>query len=58
MIWEDAIEKAKENLGLSGYTNNWNAVTEEARRIISEHRTKTIKPDNFLKKEMKDGTQC
>ena len=36
--WEDAIDEAKEELGISGYTKNWNEVVERAKEILEEKR--------------------
>jgi len=40
MIWEDAIEEAKINLGIYSYTNDWDSVVDEAKRILSEEKSR------------------
>jgi len=38
MEWDEAIEEAKEELGISGYTNNWDEVVETAKDIIAQEK--------------------
>lgn len=33
MIWEEAVEEAKEELGISGWTDEWDGVIEKAKEI-------------------------
>ena len=40
MIWEDALARAKEELGISEYTSNWDEVLETARKIMSKEASK------------------
>jgi len=40
MIWEEAIEEAKGNLGICGYTNDWDSVVNEAKKILSKEKSK------------------
>jgi len=40
MIWEDAIEEAKEELGVTGWTNNWDEVMTSAKSIMSLENSK------------------
>ena len=36
MDWDEAIEEAKDELGISGYTSNWDEVVETAQDILDE----------------------
>ena len=54
-MWDDAIERAKENLGIIGYTEDFDEVVDEAKKQHEDFiKSLTIKPNDFLN-EVREG---
>ena len=56
MNWDEAIEEAKEELGISGYTDDWDEVVEKAKEILrlEGEEEKEQEKQEFLETEKVD----
>lgn len=54
ITWDEAIQQAKQELGIIGYTENWDGVVELAKEIIWEAREKNPREYEDRDREAKE----
>jgi 5-methylcytosine-specific restriction endonuclease McrA len=48
MDWDEAVEEAKDEMGISGFTHNWEDVLETARKIISSEASRIARDEHLF----------